>query len=311
MTQADETVALTPVDRAIERIRAVYRSWNRNTPVEQMRQDWDKAFGGCTLPVSCKYVSAGGVDAEWIVPADASLDEAILYLHGGGFRIGSVASHRGLIAAVAEACGCRVLAINYRLSPEHRFPAALQDTLTAWRWMLDQGLKAANLAVVGDSAGGNLALAMMWRLREQGEPLPAAAALMSPWTDLAATGASYESRAGADPIHQRAMILALAKNYLGEAGDPRNPLASPLYANLSGLPPLLIQVGDRETVRDDSTVLAERAKAAGVDVELEVWDGMIHVFQMFSEIPQAQQAVASIGKFLRRRLHITSERAAP
>jgi epsilon-lactone hydrolase len=311
MTQAGENIALMPVDRAIERIRAVYRSWNRDTPVEQMRQDWDMAFGGCTLPVSCKYVSAGGVDSEWIVPADASLDKAILYLHGGGFRIGSVTSHRGLIAAIAEASGCRVLAINYRLSPEHRFPAALEDTLAAWRWMCDQGLKATNLAVVGDSAGGNLALAMMYGLREQGQPLPAAAALMSPWTDLAATGASYESRAEADPIHQRAMILALAKNYLGEAGDPRDPLASPLYANLSGLPPLLIQVGDRETVREDSTVLAENAKAAAVDVELEVWDGMIHVFQMFSEIPQAQQAIDSIGKFLRRRLHIRSERAAP
>jgi monoterpene epsilon-lactone hydrolase len=132
---------------------------------------------------------------------------------------------------------------------------------------------------------------------------------MSPWTDLAATGASYETRAEADPIHQRAMILALAKNYLGKDGDARDPLASPLYADLTGLPPLLVQVGDRETVRDDATELAVRAKAAGVDVELQVWDGMIHVFQLFPEIPQAREAIASLAKFLRSHLHIGQERA--
>jgi acetyl esterase/lipase len=131
---------------------------------------------------------------------------------------------------------------------------------------------------------------------------------MSPWTDLAATGASYESRATADPIHQRAMIKALAKNYLGEHGDPRDPLASPLYADVAGLPPLLIQVGDRETVLDDSTSFADKARAAGVEVELEVWDNMIHVFQMFgTELAEARQAVASIAKFLARRLHIHAE----
>ena len=190
---------------------------------------------------------AGGVDGEWMSPANAPKDKAILYFHGGGFRIGSVASHRDLIAQIAVASGCRVLAINYRLAPEHRFPAARDDALAAYDWMLGQGLKPANIAFAGDSAGGNLALAAMLALRERKRPLPAAAVLMSPWTDLAATGASYVSRAEADPIHQRAMILALAKNYLGGEGDPRDPLVSPLYADLAGLPPLLIQVGDRET----------------------------------------------------------------
>jgi monoterpene epsilon-lactone hydrolase len=311
MARASEEIATAPIDLAIARIRAVYRSWNRDTSVTQMRSDWDAAFGGSTAAVTYERVSAGGVDGEWISPANAPLDKAILYFHGGGFRIGSVASHRDLIAQIALAGGCRVLAINYRLAPEHRFPAALDDALAAHGWMLDQGLKPDNIAFAGDSAGGNLVLAAMLALRERGLPLPIAAALMSPWTDLAATGTSYVSRAEADPIHQRPMILALAKNYLGGQGDPCDPLVSPLYAELRGLPPLLIQVGDRETVLDDSVMLTDLARAAGVDVHLEVWGGMIHVFQMFgAELPEARRAIASIAGFLNQHLHIKAERAS-
>jgi epsilon-lactone hydrolase len=291
MARPGDDIATAPVDLAIARIRAVYRSWNRDTSVAQMRSDWDAAFGGST--------------------ANTPLDKAILYFHGGGFRLGSVASHRDLIAQIAFASGCRVLAINYRLAPEHRFPAALDDALAAYGWMLDRGLKPDNIAFAGDSAGCNLVLSAMLALRERGLPLPAAAVLMSPWTDLAATGASYVSRAEADPIHQRPMILALAKNYLGGQGDPYDPLVSPLYADLAGLPPLLIQVGDRETVLDDSVMLTDLARAAGVDVSLEVWDGMIHVFQMFgAELPEALQAIASIAGFLNQHLHIKAERAS-
>jgi acetyl esterase/lipase len=290
-------------------LRAIYRNWTCETSVTQMRSDWDLAFAGCSVPVTCQQVSAGGVDGEWIVPADALRDKAMLYFHGGGFRIGSVASHRDLAARIADASGCRVLTINYRLAPEHRFPAALDDALIAYRYLRDQGLRPADIAFAGDSAGGNLVLSAMLAGRDRGLPLPAAGALMSPWTDLTAAGTSYASRAEADPIHQRAMILALAKNYLGKDGDPRDPLASPLYADLAGLPPLLVQVGDRETVRDDATELAAKAKAAGVDVELQIWDGMIHVFQMFPEIPQAGEAIASLAKFLRKHLHIGHQRA--
>lgn len=310
MVCAGEDIATAPIDLAIERIRAVYRGWNRDTSVEQMRGDWDAAFGACAIPVTCEPISAGGVDGEWIAPAEASPDKAILYFHGGGFRIGSVASHRALIAQIAVASGCRVLAINYRLAPEHRFPAALDDALAAFSWMLGQGLKPENIAFAGDSAGGNLVLAAMLALRKRSLPLPVAGVLMSPWTDLAATGASYISRAEADPIHQRPMILALAKNYLSEQGDPRDPLASPLYADLAGLPPLLIQVGDRETVLDDAVMFADKARAAGVDIDLQVWDGMIHVFQMFgAELVEAHQAILSIAKFLNPHLHIKAERA--
>ncbi|KRP91374.1 esterase [Bradyrhizobium pachyrhizi] len=309
MGSADDDIAITPVDRAIERLRAIYRGWTRDTSVAQMRDDWDAAFAGCSVPVTRQPVAAGGVDGEWLVPTGASRDKVILYFHGGGFRIGSVASHRDLAARIADASGCRVLSINYRLAPEHRFPAALEDALIAYRYLRDQGLHPADIAFAGDSAGGNLVLCAMLAARDRGLPLPAAAALMSPWTDLTASGASYQSRAEADPIHQRAMILALAKNYLGKDGNVRDPLASPLYADLTRLPPLLVQVGDRETVRDDATELAARAQAAGVDVKLQVWDGMIHVFQMFPEISQAREAIASLAAFLRNHLHIGHERA--
>lgn len=310
MAHADEEIALQPVDLAIERIRAVYRNWNRDTTVARMRSDWDAAFGGTTAPVTCEPVSAGSVDGEWVSPANPARDKAILFFHGGGFRLGSVSSHRDLIAQIALASGCRVLAINYRLAPEHRYPAALDDALAAYDWMLGQGLKPANITFAGDSAGGNLVLASMLALRDRKLPLPAAGVLMSPWTDLAATGASYISRAHADPIHQRPMILALARNYLGGHGDPYDPLASPLYGDFSGLPPLLIQAGDRETVLDDSVMIADMARAAGVDVDLQIWDGMIHVFQMFAELPEARQAIASIAGFLDRHLHIQAERAS-
>jgi epsilon-lactone hydrolase len=308
MMGAGNDTMLDPVERAIRRIQSVYANWNRQTTAAQMRSDWDTAFAGCSVPVICRDVSAGGIDAEWIVPADAPADKAILYFHGGGFRLGSVASHRDLIARMAEASGCRVLAINYRLAPEHRFPAALEDAGAAFDWLRGENFKPEDIALAGDSAGGNLVLATMLGLRDRGEPLPAAGVLMSPWTDLAATGESYQSRAAADPIHQRSMILSLAKSYLGEGGDAGNPLASPLYADLTGLPPLLIQAGDRETVRDDATMLAAKARAAGVDAELQVFDGMIHVFQMFPEIPQAGEAIASVAAFLRRQLRLEAER---
>ena len=308
MTRTSEDMVATPLDLAIERIRRIYRGWNRSTSVAQMRTDWDAAFLADIAPISHQNVPVAGMDSEWIAGSNAPHDKAILYFHGGGFRLGSVASHRELIARISEACGCRVLAINYRLAPEYRFPAPLEDALAAYGCMLDQGLRPENIAFAGDSAGGNLVLTTILGLRERGLPLPAAGVLMSPWTDLAATGESYVSRADADPIHQRPMILALAKNYLGEGGDPRDPLASPLYADLAGLPPLLIQVGDRETVLADSTMFAEKARAVGIAVELQVWDGMIHVFQMFAELPEAHRAIASIAEFLKRHLQLNADR---
>lgn len=306
MTQTDRDISLPAVEQAIARLQNIYRNWTKTTPLERMRSDWDTAFAS-TVEAG-ESVVIGDTSAEWIIPQAVRLHAVLLYFHGGGFRMGSVASHRGLISRIANASGCRVLAVDYRLSPEHRFPAPVEDAVSAYRWLRGQGLRAEKIAMIGDSAGANLALAAMLAMRDFGDALPDAAVLMSPWADLAATGASYDTRAAADPVHQRAMVLALAKAYLGDH-DPREPLASPLYADLTGLPPMLIQVGDRETVRDDAVMLADRAKTAGVQVDLEIWDGMIHVFQMFNaELVEADQAVGSIARFIDTQFKATASR---
>ena len=290
------------VEAVVARIRAVYGRWGRETPVAEMRRDWDALFADDRVDAAVEPVSAGGVPCAWIVALGADRERIVLYFHGGGFRLGSVASHRGLMARLSAASGCAVLGVDYRLSPEHPHPAPLEDALAVYDWALARIGEAGRIALAGDSAGGGLALALLVSLRDRGRALPCCALTMSAWTDLAATGESYVSRAERDPIHQRAMILAMARGHLGRAGDPLSPLASPLYADLGGLPPLLLQVGDRETVLDDSRWFAETAREAGVPVELEVWDGMIHVFQLFDELAEARSAVASAGAFLRRHL---------
>lgn len=288
------------IERVVARIKGVYSKWNRNTTVAEMRRDWDAMFATESAAVPSQPVEVGGIDAEWI-DARTKSDDVILYLHGGGFQVGSTASHRGFIARLCEASGCRALAINYRLAPEHKFPAAVNDAAAAYEWLIAQGVKSSKIALVGDSAGGGLAISTMYLCRERDMPLPAAAVLLSPWTDLAATGDSFVTRAALDPIHQKPMILAMASRYLGEMEDARNPLASPLYGNLAGLPPLLIQVGSRETIFDDSSKLANAAEKAGVNVTFQVWDGMTHVFQMYpDDLPEARQAIAAIGHFVHR-----------
>lgn len=293
----------TPVDRIADRIRAVYRSWGRDTSPARMRADWDTLLAGDPAPADEKPVDAGGVPARWIAAPGAATGKTFLYFHGGGFQVGSVASHRGLIARISAASGARGLGIDYRLVPEHRFPAQLDDALTVYRWALDQGIAPEDIALVGDSAGGGLVVSLMLAAREAGLPLPAAAVLLSPWTDMTASGESFETRAAVDPIHQRPMLQAMARAYLGREGDPLNPLASPVFADLTGLPPLLIQVGDRETVLDDARVLAERARAADVEAILEVEGGMIHVFQLYAEeLPEARAAIDRIGAFIKSRV---------
>lgn len=295
-----EVVEQSPVEHVIARVKNVYGSWNKTTTVEQMRQDWDDMFWSDVFPATTERVSANGVDAMWIDAPGVDSDKALLYLHGGGFRVGSVRSHRDLIARISAAANCRALGVNYRRSPEHHFPAPIDDAVSAYQWLLDQGFSPGNIALVGDSAGGGLALSLLLVLRARGLPLPATVATMSVWTDLSASGASYVTRAAADPIHQQRMILGMAKGYL-DGADPLDPLASPLFADLHGLPPLLLQVGDRETVLDDSKNFAAKARTADVEVELEVWDNMIHVFQQFTtELPEARQAIESIGRFLKK-----------
>jgi monoterpene epsilon-lactone hydrolase len=276
------------VERVVARIRAVYSRWHRHTTADEMRRDWDALFAAKASSIAVDAVDAGGVPGEWVRTPGAG--RSIFFLHGGGYQIGSPASHRGLVADIARAAGAHALSIDYRLAPEHRYPAALDDALSAYRWLLEKGVEPARLAI-----------ALLYRIRALGLPLPAAGVLLSPWTDMEASGESYASRAALDPIHQRPMLLAMARRYLGGEGNPRDPLASPLYGDPAGLPPLLVQVGERETIVDDARLFAEKSKAAGVPVEFEIWPGMIHVFQMYTEdLADARRAVTRIGEFLRR-----------
>ncbi|HWY23645.1 MAG TPA: alpha/beta hydrolase [Nevskia sp.] len=287
------------VEAVIERIRAVYSRWKRDTSAAQMRQDWDSFLWREVAGVRTTEVGVGALKARWIDAAGADASRVLLYFHGGGYKMGSSASHHELMCRLSAVAGCRVLGLDYRLLPEHRFPAPLEDAAAAWSWLQEQGYAPRQIVVAGDSAGGGLAAALLLQLREAGAALPAAAVLLSALTDLETRGASYDTRAARDPIHNRALIQALARQYLGAEGDARQPLASPLNGELAGLPPLLLQVGDRETGLDDSVLFAQKAAAAGVPVTLEVWEGMIHVFQQFpDELAEARDAVARIGAFL-------------
>jgi acetyl esterase/lipase len=246
----------------------------------------------------CTPVNAGGVPAEWIAASGAADDRVILYLHGGGYVMGSIATHREMAARLSKAARARALVIDYRLAPEHPFPAAVDDAVAAYRWLLSQNIKPSRIVVAGDSAGGGLTLATLVALRDAKAPLPAAGVCISPWTDMEGTGDSMVTRAKADPVVQKQGLLGMAQLYLG-GKDPKSPLAAPLYANLEGLPPLLIQVGDAETLLDDATRVAEKAKRAGVTVDLEVWPEMPHVWHLFAPfLPEGQQAIDKIGQYV-------------
>jgi acetyl esterase/lipase len=243
----------------------------------------------------------GEIAAEWLEPPAARGGAALLYLHGGGYVIGSPRSHRHLAAALGAAAGAATLVPEYRLAPEHPFPAAVEDAVAAYRWLLARGVAPGGIAIAGDSAGGGLTVATLLALRDRGLPLPAAGVCISPWVDLTCGGASYASRAASDPIVTQAGIVEMARAYLG-AADPRAPLASPLFADLAGLPPLLVHVGSDEVLLDDAVALAERARAAGVAATLEIWPDMIHVWHWFHPmLDEGRKAIAGIGDFVRRR----------
>lgn len=269
-------------------------------PLEEQRRNLD-AMGQLT-PVPADAVvertTIGGVPGEWVSVPESRADRVFLYLHGGAYFLGSCASHRGFAVRLARACEARVALIEYRLAPEHRFPAAVEDAVAAYKAILESGVEPGRVVIGGDSAGGGLTGATLVALRDTGVPLPACAVLLSPWTDLATTGESLNTRAERDPFLDADGIRLAPKVYLGDA-DPRHPLASPLYADLRGLPPLLIQVGDDECLLDDSVRFADKAKAAGVDATLHIFSEMWHVFQTFP-IPEADEAIREIGEFVRR-----------
>jgi len=271
--------------------------WAEGTITEQ-RARQEKLSKYTRLPVEIQYhpVDADGVPAEWIERTESNLG-VILYLHGGAYALGSITGHREWTARLAQATRMRCLALNYRLAPEHPFPAALEDAIASYHWLLAQGVEPSDIIIAGDSAGGGLALSTLVKLRDAGEQLPAGAVCLSPWTDLVLTGASIHSKAKADFILNRDSLQKYAGYYAAQH-HVANPWISPLYADLTGLPPLLIQAGSDEILLNDATRLAEKARAVGVDVHLEIWDEMFHVFQLFSFLPETKQAVSQIAAFV-------------
>lgn len=246
----------------------------------------------------CTAVDAGGVPAEWIEMPGATSGRVVLYLHGGGYVIGSISTHRSLVARIARDSGARCLAIDYRLAPENPFPAALEDATKAYRFLVASGIAPGDIVIAGDSAGGGLTLATLLSLRDAGDALPAAAVCLSPWTDLEGTGGSHFDPTIGDPMVNLPGLQLMGQLYAGARTS--DPLASPLLADLHGLPPLFILVGTREMLLDDSLRVADKARAAGVEVTLEKGEGLIHVWPLFGDgVPEAADAVKRIGDFIR------------
>lgn len=294
---------------SVERLKQLVRERAKRgeLPLAERRKVMDGNAEQFPVPagVAIKRVDLDGLGAEWALP-DGLSDEpgagnTLLYFHGGGYVVGSSVSHRHIVSRIALAAKARVLSVDYALAPENPFPAAVKDGVKAYRWLLERGEVSGHIALAGDSAGGGLAAATLLAAREEGLPLPAAAALISPWSDLTCATGSYETRADADPMITPEGIRELAAVYLAGA-DPRDPLASPNFADLSGLPPLLIQVGDDEVLLDDSRNLAARAREAGIDVELEVAPDMFHVWHAFYQmLPQGEEAIERLGAWLSAR----------
>ena len=291
-------------DRGIHAVRAHLAKLppSSSLTIAQRRAQYERAERAFPTPADVVIERLNApCPAEWLQPPGARADAAVLYLHGGGYVIGSPRSHRHLVAAIARAAGTSALLPDYRLAPEHPFPAALEDAVAAYRWLLERGIAPEHIVVAGDSAGGGLAVATLLALRDRELPRPAAGVCISPWVDLTCSGGSYATRAAADPIVKREGIDAMATAYLG-GEDARTPLASPLFADLRGLPPLLIHVGDDEVLLDDSVKLAERARKAGVDATLEVWPKMVHVWHwFFPMLDEGHAAIDRIGEFVRAR----------
>ncbi|HEX2941662.1 MAG TPA: alpha/beta hydrolase [Rhodopila sp.] len=288
-------------DPEIAKLREMILARPRASEIAQMRRDADTRGlnFGLASDVKVQPVDANGVKAEWTSTPDADAANAILYLHGGGYVLGSLDSHRHLAAEVGRASGARTLAVDYRLAPEHPFPAPVEDTVAAYRYLLGMGIKPGRIAIAGDSAGGGLVVGAMLAIRDAGLPLPGCGWCISPWVDMEALGQSFTDRAAADPTVQKATIQMMAQWYLGGA-NPRHPHAAPIHGDLAGLPPLLIQVGSAETLLDDSVALARKAGAADVVVDLQIWPEMIHIWHLyFPMLGAARRAIASGGSFVR------------
>lgn len=292
-------------------VRAVTGAWFRSVnaeraDVQRMRTVWHSLANTLWTAsgVDVRKNEFAGMRAEWLTPEAPATRKAILYLHGGAYVFGNCTTHRQLVSYIARACGVRALVIEYRLAPENPFPAAIEDSLAAYRALRDEGYAAGDIILAGDSAGGGLVMALLLSLRDAGEEMPAGAVLLSPWLDLTASGESMQTRARRDPWFKPPDMPIIASYYCAE-DDYRNPLVSAVYADVAGLPPVYIQVGDDEILLSDSTRIAENIEAAGGEVTLEVWPRMFHVFQVFvHQMPESREAIAKLVPFVRARLGI-------
>jgi epsilon-lactone hydrolase len=306
--------------KQIEAVNSLYRSWgatlaaNPSMPLDEWR---DMIEGWVVLaaePGNVDYIETdvGGVPAMWAIPKDSAEDRVILSLHGGGFVTGSMYTHRKLFAHIAKSIGARALILNFGRSPEHIHPGPVDDVVAGYRWLLDQGIRPGHVAFSGDSAGGGLSIMAQLRARDQGLPVPAGTLLMSPWVDLSVEGGSWVTNSGKDVLFTRKeSVQSLASMFLGPHGNPRDPLVNSLYADLTGLAPVYIQVGGDEVLLDDSRRLAERARKAGVDVTLDVFPGMQHTFQMCAgRAPEADDAIRRFAEWVRPKLALTDRAGA-
>jgi len=292
-----------------DEIEQVVKFLRENSPMAgdtilEMRESMDQATGIMPLPddVSFEGIDAGGVPAEWTDAPGAQSDRVLLYFHGGGYTIGGIHSHRQLCADLSRAVGLRVLSVDYRLGPEHPYPAAVEDAVVAYRYLLEQGFAPEKIALAGDSAGGGLTAATLVALRDAGDRLPAAGVCLSPWLDLTQSSGTYASKANEDPLVSKETLDLMSAAYL-DGQDARQATASPAFAELAGLPPILIQVGTAEVLLDDSRSFARRAKEVGVDLVIEEWQDMIHVWHCFGAmLPTAYEAIDRIGEYLDEKL---------
>jgi epsilon-lactone hydrolase len=295
-----------PRDSEITALREKLAQRVRPTDIGERRKGFD-AFASAypTAPdIVATPVIANGVAAEWTAAPDADHSRVVLYLHGGGYVVGSLDSHRHLASEVGRAAGARCLALHYRLAPEHPFPAAVEDALSGYRYLLGTGIAPGHIAIAGDSAGGGLVVAALLAIRDAGLAQPVAGWCISPWVDMEAIGASMTGKATEDPTVQKGPLLEMAALYLNGA-DPRAPLAAPIHADLRGLAPLFIQVGSVETLLDDAIRLAGVAGAAHVLVTLEVWPEMVHVWHLFHpELAAGRRAIETGGRFLRGAMRV-------
>jgi epsilon-lactone hydrolase len=285
----------------IDAVRELLRTRPRPAGLTERRERLDALGARYALPsdVQTRRVEAGGVPAEWTATPGADADRVILFLHGGGYIAGSIESHRHMIAEAGRQARTRTLALDYRLAPEHPFPAALQDALAGYRFLLSSGFDPAHIALAGESAGGGLAIATLVSLRDDGEPLPACVWCSSPWVDLTMSGPTMMSKAAVDPLIPPSYLAELAAAYL-HGTDPRDPRVSPIHADLRGLPPTLIQVGSAETLLSDSVRLAATAGEADVRVTLQIWPEMIHAWHLFyQQLAAGREALAAVGAFVR------------